>query len=59
MNRNVYSARMEKVKERMAGAAFDAFFVSPSSNLFYLSGYAPGGDERLFLLILPAKGEPF
>jgi Xaa-Pro dipeptidase len=59
MNGNVFSARMEKVKERMADAAFDAFFVSPSSNLFYLSGYAPGGDERLLLLVLPAKGEPF
>jgi len=59
MDGNIYSARMEKVKERMAEAAFDAFFVSPSSNLFYLSGYAPGGDERLLLLILPAKSEAF
>jgi len=59
MDRNEYSARMEKVKERMAEAAFDAFFVSPSSNLFYLSGYALGGDERLLLLVLPDKGEPF
>jgi Xaa-Pro aminopeptidase len=50
---------MEKIKEKMAEAAFDAFFVSPSSNLFYLSGYAPGGDERLLILVLPAKGEPF
>jgi Xaa-Pro aminopeptidase len=50
---------MEKVKEGMARAAFDAFFVSPSSNLFYLSDYALGTDERLLLLVLPVKGEPF
>jgi len=59
MNDNIYSARMEKVKKGMAQAAFDAFFVSPSSNLFYLSGYALEGDERLLLLVLPANGKPF
>jgi Xaa-Pro dipeptidase len=59
MNAAVYSARTEKVKEGMARAGIDAFFVSPSSNLFYLSGYAPGGDERLLLLVLPVKGGPF
>jgi len=59
MNANVYSERMERVKEGMARAGIDAFFVSPSSNLFYLSGYAPGPDERLFLLVLPVKGAPF
>jgi Xaa-Pro dipeptidase len=59
MNAGVYSRRMEKVKEGMAREGIDAFFVSPSSNLFYLSGCALGGDERLFLLVLPANGGPF
>jgi Xaa-Pro dipeptidase len=43
----------------MAGAGIDVFFVSPSSNLFYLSGCALGADERLFLLVLPANDGPF
>jgi len=59
MNNNIYSGRIEKVKEEMAKAGIDAFFISPSSDLFYLSGCALGGDERLFLLVLPVKGGPF
>jgi len=59
MNAVIYSKRMEKVREGMAKAGIDAFFVSPSSNLFYLSGCALGQDERLFLLVLPVKGAPF
>jgi len=59
MNNDVYSGRMERVKEEMAKAGIDAFFISPSSNLFYLSGCALGGDERLFLMVLPVNGGPF
>jgi len=51
--------RIEKVRELMAKENVDAFLVSPSSNLFYLTGYALGPDERLLLLILPQKGAPF
>lgn len=43
----------------MAKAGVDAFLLGPSSNLFYLTGYAAQGDERLFLLVLPLEGEPF
>jgi len=50
---------MEKVKEKMGETGIDAFLVSPSSNLFYLTGYALGPDERLFLLVLPQNGAPF
>jgi Xaa-Pro dipeptidase len=59
MNANDYFKRMEKVREGMTRGGIDAFFISPSSNLFYFSGYALSGDERLFLLVLPAKGEAF
>jgi Xaa-Pro dipeptidase len=59
MSVGVYSERMKKVKDGMAKAGIDAFFVSPSSNLFYLSGCALGPDERLFLFVLPVTGEPF
>ena len=43
----------------MATAGIDVFFVSPSSNLFYFTGYAAKGDERLLLLVLPRDGAPF
>ena len=43
----------------MAEKGIDAFLVSPSSNLFYLTGYVPGGDERLLLLVLPEEGDAF
>jgi Xaa-Pro dipeptidase len=59
METNIYFARMEKVRKAMADQGVDAFLVSPSSNLFYLTGYALEGDERLFLLVLPKQGEPF
>jgi Xaa-Pro aminopeptidase len=50
---------MEKVRGEMDRAGVDVFFVSPSANLFYLTGYGAKGDERLFLLVLPREGEPF
>jgi len=55
----IYYNRIEKTKREMAKAGIDVFFVSPSSNLFYLAGYAAKGDERLFLLALPLEGAPF
>jgi len=58
---SIFSGRMDKVREGMAKQNIDVFFVSPSSNLFYLSGYGIGGDERLLLLVLPqtADDKPF
>jgi len=59
MDPKIYLGRIKQVKEEMAKAGIDAFLVSPSSNLFYLTGYILGGDERLLLLVLPQDGEPF
>ena len=59
MDAKIYLERMKKVRDEMAKAGVDVFLVSPSSNLFYLTGYELGGDERLFLLVLPREGEPF
>ena len=59
MDSKIYLGRMKQVKEEMSNAGVDVFLVSPSSNLFYLTGYELGGDERLFLLVLPQGGEPF
>jgi len=59
MNENVYLSRMDKVREGMAKEGIDIFLISPSSNMFYLSGYGVKPDKRLLLLVLPLKGDPF
>ena len=56
MNDNIYLNRMKKIKEEMAKAGIDIFLLGPSPDLFYLTGYAAKGDERLFLLVLPREG---
>ena len=43
----------------MRDKGIDAFLIGPSSNLFYLTGYGIGPDERLFLLVLPKDKSPF
>jgi len=59
MNNQIYLERIEKVKKEMDKNGVDVFFVSPSSNLFYLTGYNAGADERLLLLVLPKEGGSF
>jgi Xaa-Pro dipeptidase len=54
----VYVSRMQKAEEEMRKRGIDLFLVSPSSNLFYLTGYTVNGDERLLLLVLPAGTTP-
>jgi Xaa-Pro aminopeptidase len=43
----------------MADQGVDIFFVGPSPNMRYLTGYTLHGDERLLLLVLPVRGAPF
>ena len=59
MDTDIYSERMEKIRKAMVVRETDVFLISPSSNLFYLTGYNIGPDERLLLLVLPKEGEPF
>ncbi|MDR2135907.1 MAG: Xaa-Pro peptidase family protein [Treponema sp.] len=59
MEPTVYRARLDNVRAEMKKRGIGLFLAGPSSNLFYLTGCALGGDERLFLLALPAEGEPF
>jgi len=58
MEEKVFRQRMEKVRAGMAKSDTDVFFIGPSSNLFYLTGYIIGPDERLLLLVLPREGLP-
>ena len=56
IERDVYRRRLESMRERLAGAAADGLFATPSSNLFYLTGINFWRSERLTALLLFADG---
>ena len=51
-------ARMEKARRLMAENKIDAIFLEPGSSLFYYTGTRWGLSERMFGMLLPARGEP-
>ncbi|MDR1444704.1 MAG: Xaa-Pro peptidase family protein [Treponema sp.] len=57
MDNTVFRARMDRVRREMKKRGIGLFLAGPSSNLFYLTGYAVGADERLFLLVLPGPAD--
>ncbi|MDR0512036.1 MAG: Xaa-Pro peptidase family protein [Treponema sp.] len=61
MDANIFLDRVKKTQIRMSSSGTDAMLISPSSNLYYLSGYPSKGDKRLFLLVIPKceSKEPF
>jgi Xaa-Pro dipeptidase len=56
--REEYLDRQEKARRYMREASIDAIFLSGGSSLYYYTGAQWGISERLFGMILPAKGEP-
>lgn len=52
-------ARFERAQRLMRENRLDAIALGGGSSLFYFSGVRWGVSERLFLMILPARGEPF
>jgi Xaa-Pro dipeptidase len=59
MDEIYFIKRMEKINAKMTENSIDVFMIGPSSNLFYLTGYGVGPDERLFLFIMSKTGEQF
>ncbi len=55
----VYAERISRVQAEMANRDVDYLFVTPSSDLIYLLGYAAHASERLTLLGIPRDGAPF
>jgi Xaa-Pro dipeptidase len=53
------SARMEKARRLMVGAHMDAILMIGGTTLDYFSHINWWNSERLFVMVLPAKGEPF
>jgi Xaa-Pro dipeptidase len=52
-------ARIEQARRLMTERQIDALMLMGGTSLVYFSNIRGGGGERLFALILPAKGEPF
>lgn len=51
-------ARVERAQRLMRQNQLDAIALGGGTSLFYFSGVRWGVSERLFLMILPARGEP-
>lgn len=52
-------ARVERAQRLMRQHQLGAIALSGGTSMFYFSGVRWGVSERLFLMILPAQGEPF
>src|SRR5262252_9072627 len=57
-NPEIYLRRLETVRARLASLPADGLFVTPSSNLFYLTGVDFHRSERLTALLLFQERDP-
>ena len=51
--------RQERARQLMAAKRLDAVMLMEGTSLRYFSGIRWWGGERLFTMVLPAKGDPF
>ena len=52
-------ARIERARRLMADTSLDAIVLAGGTSLTYFTGIRWGNSERLFAIVLPAKGDPF
>ena len=50
--------RMDKAQRLMVENGMDAIYLEPGSSLFYYTGVRWSNSERMFAMVLPARGEP-
>ncbi|HEX6729089.1 MAG TPA: Xaa-Pro peptidase family protein [Pyrinomonadaceae bacterium] len=50
-------ARIEKARRLMKEQRIDAMYIEPGSSMFYYTGMRWGTSERMFALVIPARGE--
>ena len=51
------NARIEKARKLMKDLHIDAIFMEPGSSMSYYTGMRWGTSERMFALVIPARGE--
>jgi len=49
--------RIEKAQRLMREQRIDAIYVEPGSSMFYYTGMRWGTSERMFAMVIPARGE--
>jgi Xaa-Pro dipeptidase len=49
--------RVEKAQKLMRDSHIDAIYVEPGSSMFYYTGMRWGTSERMFAMVIPARGE--
>ena len=54
----IFGQRYDEIIKAMKKDNWDCVVLWPSSNLYYLTGYAPKPDERLQIAIITADGKP-
>jgi Xaa-Pro dipeptidase len=52
-------ARVDRARQLMAEHGVDAILLAGGTSLLYFTGVHWGNSERLFAVVLPAKGDPF
>ncbi|PWT88899.1 MAG: metallopeptidase, M24 family protein [Blastocatellia bacterium] len=50
-------ARIEKARRLMTENQIDAVYLEPGSSMFYFTGMRWGTSERMFAMVIPAKGD--
>ena len=50
-------ARIEKARKLMSELRIDAIYMEPGSSMSYYTGMRWGTSERMFALVIPARGE--
>jgi Xaa-Pro dipeptidase len=51
------NARIEKARKLMKDLHIDAIYIEPGSSMSYYTGMRWGTSERMFALVIPARGE--
>jgi Xaa-Pro dipeptidase len=59
ISKEEHTRRQETARELMAPAQLDAILLMEGTSLTYFTGMRWWGGERLFAMVLPAKGKPF
>ena len=49
--------RIEKARRLMRENRIDAMYIEPGASMFYFTGMRWGTSERMFAMVLPARGE--
>src|SRR5215217_1602534 len=50
-------SRVDKAQRLMREQRIDAIYIEPGSSMFYYTGMRWGTSERMFAMVLPARGE--